>query len=107
MNNYDIGIRRFIRDGWGAVKAGYRPGYLDCVAFAAGNTGNILKSPFKALKEFENPLSMTIGEILFVSSRVVLLLIIAATYPIGLWFWAWVMSKNIDHWVKQQDSTES
>lgn len=95
MYNHEIGIRKFIKTPWAAVRAGYKPSYLDCVSVAADSGIKLViegaVEHFGMLKHF---LSLTVIEVIrwILWTPIVVAMVIAS--PALIWPAGWVMFKN-------------
>lgn len=101
MNIYD-----FIDNPFKAVRAGYRPSYLTCVSAVSGRWWTFCVYAVGVFAEFKDILDMTLAEIIKCLSKSIIATAIAVSFPVSVWFLAWIQYLNIQHTIKSLEELD-
>lgn len=93
-------IYDFIADPFKAVLAGYRPTYMTCVSAVSHKWWMLAKLAMESCAELRDILDMTLKEIFATFLHSVFRILATLTFPIGMWFWAWIQYLNVQHAIK-------
>lgn len=101
MNIYD-----FIDNPFKAVRAGYRPSYLTCVSAVSDHWWTFCVYAVGVFAEFKDILDMTLAEIIKCLSKSIIATAIAVSFPVSVWFLAWIQYLNIQHTIKSLEELD-
>lgn len=101
MNIYD-----FIDNPFKAVRAGYRPSYLTCVSCVSHQWWAVCKLAAEEICELRNVLDMTLKEIFACTVHSIFRLVAVITFPVSVWFFAWIQYLNVKHTIRNLEELE-
>lgn len=101
MNIYD-----FIDNPFRAVKAGYRPTYLTCVSAVSNHWWTFCVHTAGIFAEFKDILDMTLAEIIKCLFRLIIAIVIVVSFPVSVWFLAWIQYLNVQHTIKNLEELD-